>query len=93
MSLQAALHFLAAVREQPPLQRAIERLGAEAPLEAWVRMAQEAGWELTERELAAAFRVEWDMRWLRYGMSPPTAGPRFGDGLGKGQAEERGGSA
>lgn len=66
MSIQAAIHFIQQVRDQ--------RQAPEIPvgntwlddLEEVVRHGAQVGYDFSADDLRAAFRHDWQMRWLRF---------------------------
>ncbi|MEC4986135.1 MAG: Nif11-like leader peptide family natural product precursor [Oscillatoria sp. PMC 1068.18] len=68
MSVKAALQFIQTVRQNKQLQAQIQQ--RENPLtgEELVELGREAGFEYTEAELQTAFKHDWVMRSLHYGL-------------------------
>ena len=69
MSLQAAFEFIRAVRERQDLQASLRDLGQGVSSEELVRFGKEAGFDYTESELQTAFKHDWVMRSLHYGLA------------------------
>lgn len=68
MSLKAAFGFIRAVRERQDLQTSLQDLGQTVSGEELVKLGQESGFDYTEVELQAAFKHDWVMRSVRYGI-------------------------
>lgn len=68
MSLKAAFGFIRAVRERQNLQASLQDLGQAVSGEELVKLGQETGFDYTEVELQAAFKHDWVMRSVRYGI-------------------------
>jgi hypothetical protein len=68
MSLKAAFGFIRAVRECHDLQTILQDLGQAVSGEELVKLGKETGFDYTEVELQAAFKHDWVMRSLRYGI-------------------------
>ena len=75
MSLQAALHFIAATRQRDPLREAIRRRDPDRSLDELVRIGAEAGFDFSADELQTAFRHDWTMRHFRSGSPAPMTFP------------------
>lgn len=74
MSIQNALRFIAAVREDAELRVRIEQLGLAVTLEDLVALGAGRGFGFTAAEMEHAYKHDWAMRRARY--SPPsTPGP------------------
>jgi predicted ribosomally synthesized peptide with nif11-like leader len=74
MSVQNALRFIAAVREDAELRSRIEQLGLTVTLDDLVALGAERKFTFTTEEMQQAYRYDWTMRRARY--SPPsTPGP------------------
>ena len=69
MSVQNALRFIAAVREDPELRKRIEQLGLDVSLDDLVGLGAERQLPFTPEEMQQAYRYDWSMRRARY--SPP----------------------
>ncbi|MFB2919725.1 MULTISPECIES: Nif11-like leader peptide family natural product precursor [Aerosakkonema] len=69
MSVQAALEFIQAVRQDENLKYKIRMLMPEVNIENLVQVGMEAGFEYTPEELNIAYRHDWTMRSLRYGIT------------------------
>lgn len=69
MSLKAAFQFIKAVRECQDLQASLQNLGQAVSGEELVQLGKEAGFDYTESELQTAFKHDWAMRSLRYGIT------------------------
>jgi predicted ribosomally synthesized peptide with nif11-like leader len=65
MSVQAALQFIQAVRQDENLQERM-MLGHPASGEELVQVGRDAGFEYNEAELQAAYKHDWVMRSIRY---------------------------
>lgn len=63
MSLQAALLFVRALRDDPALRRRVEALGPRASLDDIATVAREHGSDFTPDELRRAHAHDWTMRW------------------------------
>lgn len=68
MSLKAAFGFIRAVRERQDLQTSLQDLGQAVSGEELVKLGKESGFDYTEVELQAAFKHDWVMRSVRYGI-------------------------
>jgi predicted ribosomally synthesized peptide with nif11-like leader len=66
MSLQAALRFVRAVREDEALADRVRALGPAAPLARLAALAADAGFDVTEDELRAAHAHDHALRRVRY---------------------------
>jgi predicted ribosomally synthesized peptide with nif11-like leader len=66
VSVQAALIFIARVREDGALAERIRALGPEATLEQVASIAAGAGYEVTADDLRRAHAHDWSLRWVRY---------------------------
>jgi len=73
MSVQAALQFIQAVRQDESLKNQLRMLIHEVNLENLVSIGIEAGFEYTPEELSIAYRHDWTMRSLRYGITTGNA--------------------
>ena len=67
MSIQAALQFIQAVRQDENLKEQIRLLGYRASGENLVQVGRDGGFDYSEPELQTAFKHDWVMRSLRYG--------------------------
>lgn len=68
MSLKAAFVFIQAVRERQDLQASLQDLGQAVSGEELVKLGEETGFDYTQEELQAAFKHDWVMRSVRYGI-------------------------
>ena len=68
MSVQSALAFIAAARRDPALQSRLLALGVVAVEGDLVSLGLLAGYSFSADELQRAFRYDWVMRRVRYGM-------------------------
>lgn len=68
MSLKAAFGFIRAVRECQDLQASLQDLGQAVNGEELVKFGKETGFDYTLIELQAAFKHDWVMRSLHYGI-------------------------
>lgn len=68
MSLKAAFGFIRAVREHQNLQASLLSLGQAVNGEELVKLGKENGFYYTEVELQTAFKHDWVMRSLSYGI-------------------------
>ncbi|MGB3649798.1 MAG: Nif11 family protein [Rivularia sp. (in: cyanobacteria)] len=68
MSLKAAFGFIRAVRERQNLQASLLMKGQAVSGEELVKFGKETGFDYTEVELQAAFKHDWVMRSLHYGI-------------------------
>jgi hypothetical protein len=66
MSLQDALRFAAAVRDDADLTRRIRELGLGTTIDPLVELGAERGMVFTAEELRKAYRIDWAMRAARY---------------------------
>jgi hypothetical protein len=66
MGTQAALRFIAAVREDTELLGIVRELGPEATLESLVTLGGSRGFKFTADDLRAAYKIDWTMRAARY---------------------------
>lgn len=64
MSLQSALFFIAAVREDDSLRRRIAAHRVDGSLSAIVTIARSAGFAFETDELRRGFLHDWSMRWV-----------------------------
>ncbi len=71
MSIQAALHFISAVRADPELSRRIRELGPGTTLDQLCDLGALSGMEFTAPDLRAAYRIDWSMRMARYVAANP----------------------
>lgn len=68
MSLKAAFGFIRAVREHQDLQASLLSLGQAVNGEELVKLGKETGFDYTQEELQVAFKHDWVMRSLSYGI-------------------------
>lgn len=73
MSTKAALQFIQAVREDEKLKNQIRILEYPVSGEELVQIGRDAGFDYTEAELQTAFKTDWIMRSLRYGLAQTQA--------------------
>jgi hypothetical protein len=72
-AVQAALDFIACVREDAALRERIREEAGEGGLGALVRLGAARGLHFTDEDLRAAFTRDWSMRWVRYGPDATTS--------------------
>ena len=65
MSIQGAMHFLQAVREDPAVRSLVQARRDELQLEDLVSMGAALGWAFSLADLAQAFRHDWTLRALK----------------------------
>jgi predicted ribosomally synthesized peptide with nif11-like leader len=70
VSIQAALSFIAAVREDPELRRKLEALAPGSGLDPVAEIGGAAGFAFTAEELRRAHPIDWAMRAARYDRGP-----------------------
>jgi hypothetical protein len=68
MSVQSALAFIAEARRDPALQSRLLALGVAAVEDDLVNLGVLVGYSFNADELQRAFRYDWVMRRVRYGM-------------------------
>jgi len=66
MTVQHALAFLRAARDDEALRRELQRLAPDAPLDDLVAIGRSAGFAVTGEELQRAYVHDWRMRWALY---------------------------
>lgn len=71
MSVQRALEFIRATRDDPALLAQLRSLDSEASLEALLAMAEASGFAFTAEEFRSAFRHDFAFRQARFGANPP----------------------
>ena len=69
MSIKAAIEFIQATRFDENLLARLRGLGQPVSGEELVQVGKEAGFYYTEEELQTAFKHDWVMRSLRYGLT------------------------
>jgi len=62
MSIQRALHFIHAVRNDATLRSKVEALDPDARPEHLVAIGRDAGFDFAPEDLQAAFKHDWAMR-------------------------------
>lgn len=71
MSLQSALQFIQRIWTDDSLRERVAAAGNKggpiANLDPIVQAAAEAGFAFTAEELDTAHRIDWGLRWARYG--------------------------
>lgn len=67
MSIQAALHFIRDLRENPGLREQIGPGRKFANIKDLLELAGQRGWKFDENALHAAFRIDWSMRAALFG--------------------------
>jgi hypothetical protein len=66
MSIQAAIHFIHQVRDQKQASELPVTNTLLDDLEEFVKRGAQVGYDFSADDLRAAFRHDWQMRWLRF---------------------------
>lgn len=64
MSTKSALLFIQHVGRDESVKDKIRAHGYEADLETLVKIGLQAGYSFTAKELLAAYRLDWNARWI-----------------------------